>query len=179
MKSHAVTLYDMVFLLQDTGFPLHPRDTLEISKQAALNPKLGRSSLRDGNIEMPSWIVGADLILYVQNILPLQELCQAHIKPEGVGSDVDPGVCAQLAVREFGDHGIGVLHRVKVKESNVSRFPDLAGVERHHPGIAQEACAKVSAGLHVHEHGEFLAVKPHTFLGDAVSQMTNLKAGWR
>lgn len=32
MESHAVTLCAAVFLLQGTDFPMHPRDTLEISK---------------------------------------------------------------------------------------------------------------------------------------------------
>jgi hypothetical protein len=69
---------------------VHPRDTLEISKQAALNPKLGRSSPLEGNIKMTSWIIGTDLILYVQDVLQLQESHQTHIEPDGVGPDVDP-----------------------------------------------------------------------------------------
>ena len=47
---------------------------LKINEQGALTTKLGRSSPWDRNIEMTSGIITADLILYVQDILPLHEL---------------------------------------------------------------------------------------------------------
>lgn len=80
-----------------------------------------------------------------------------------------------MGVCERRDHGIGVFDAVKVEESHVSGFPDLAGVERNHPSVSQEACAEVPTGLQVKEYGEFLAVNPHAFLGDAVGQVTDLK----
>lgn len=89
MKFHVVNLHDIVFLEQDLSFPLHARNTLEISKQAALNPELRPGSLLNGNVEMPGWVIGADLILYIHDVLPLQKLCQADIKADGVGADID------------------------------------------------------------------------------------------
>ena len=69
-----------------------PRRTLEIHEQLCLCPILGRGARRYRNIEIPGRIIAADLLLNVQNVLPLQGFRQPQVKADHVSSDVDTGV---------------------------------------------------------------------------------------
>src|SRR6516162_11537745 len=84
-----------------------------------------------------------------------------------------------MVIRVLRDHRVCIFGAISVEEPDISPLPDFAGIERRHPGVAQEARAEVAAALNVDEDGEAFAVKLPAVIGDAISQTADLEVPCR
>src|SRR6516165_1972516 len=84
-----------------------------------------------------------------------------------------------MVIRVLRDHRVCIFGAISVEEPDISPLPDFAGIERRHPGVAQEARAEVAAALNVDEYREALAVKLPAVVGDAISETADLEVTCR
>jgi hypothetical protein len=69
-------------------------------------------------------------VLNKEQVLPLQEVRQAHVKAERMDPDVNPRTGPEVIVGKLGDEHIGVFDGVLVEEAQVPGFLDGAKVDR-------------------------------------------------